>query len=263
MNLQKAIIAFQSYGNPSREEGLLSGINPAAFLIVTVVYLVGLLSVPLLQPEKLIWFASYPILTAPLTGRSYSDIFKESLIVLPFITLIGIFNPLFDQEGAFSVGSVIVSQGWVTFVSILIRGLLSMQALLLLIKSCGYLNLCQSLQRIGFPKVLTGQLFFLYRYIGLLLEEVQTMRMAVASRGYGKRAYPIKLWVRFTGSLLLRTLDRSRRLHRAMESRCFSGNLPVSTSAIKLTAKDLLFCGTSIGVFIFLRFYDMTGLILR
>ena len=228
MELQKAILTLKSYESPASRASLLSKVDILAFLLVTVGYLVAMLSVSLFQPSKLILFAAYPILMAPLCNLSYSNIFKNSLFFLPFIALIGILNPFYDRRIIMTLGEVAVSAGWISFFSIILRGLLAMQALLILIKISGFPGICQSLQRIGMPKIMTVQLLLLYRFIGVLMDEAHTMHQSMASRGFGRKSYPLKIWSRIVGSLLLRALDRSKRLHDAMLARGFDGTININ-----------------------------------
>lgn len=258
MNLQKAIYIYQAYGNPGDERSLLGRVDGRAFWIVTIGYLVALLSVPLEYPERLIWYAFYPILFSPAAGLSYSSVFRKSLYVLPFVAFIGIFNPLFDTREAIKIGEWAVSMGWITFISILLRGLLAMQALVIFIHAMGFLKICRSLRQLGIPKVLTIQLFLLYRFMGVLMEEAFTLKRATASRGYGKKSLSLKLWVRIIGSLLLRTIDRSKRLHRAMMSRGFTGDFNMGKIQDKWQMRDSLFCVGCLGAFAWLHFYDMS-----
>jgi len=59
------------------------------------------------------------------------------------------FNPILDTGEAFRVGDVAVSRGWVSFLSILLRGLFAVQAVVILTLSVGFYDMCASLRRIG------------------------------------------------------------------------------------------------------------------
>lgn len=227
MRLQKALLTLQSYNDRYDPQSVVSRVDARVMLLVTVVYLVIMLSVSLEKTSVLIWFAAYPILLSPLCGVSYSTVLRRSLIVLPFIIFIGIFNPIYDQRVAFDISGVKVTAGWLTFISLLIRGLLSVQALLILLYAVGFKGICSGLQKMGLPKVLTVQLMFLYRFMGVLLEEAYTTHRGMISRGFGRRSYPLKIWIRVVGALLLRTLSRSRRVYQAMQSRGYDGTLYV------------------------------------
>lgn len=117
-------------------------------LLVTVVFLVTMLSVPLCRLPELLLFFVFPIVACAMGGLSYGTIFRRSLVVLPFVAFIGVFNLFYDREPVFRIGTLAVTAGWVSFLSIVLRGLLSVQALLVLIGSTGYYGLCRSMQRL-------------------------------------------------------------------------------------------------------------------
>ena len=259
MNLQKAVLTFKTYHTSTCEESLVKTIDPRAMILVTVAYLIGLLSVPLLNPVAIIWFAIYPIIMAPMSNMNYSGLFSKSLYILPLILLIGIFNPIFDTRLAFKFYSINITAGWITFISLVIRGLLAMQALLILVRDIGFIQVCNGLRKFGIPNVMTVQLLMLYRYIIVLMEEGLTMQRAVGARGYGRKSFPIGLWTRLVGALLLRTLNRSRQITMAMKARGFEGVFRYSENS-RWKNTDTLFTSIWISLFVFLRFFDLTQL---
>lgn len=197
---------------------------------------------------------------APLSGNEYSKILRQSLYILPLLILIGIFNPFIYTQTAFEISGIDISVGWLTFISILLRGLLAIQALIIMVDNSGFIEICNALRSIGVPKILTTQLLMVYRYMSVLLQEVDSMHCAVVSRGFGKKSFPIKFWGTFTGSLLIRTYERSKRIHSAMLARGFNGSIPLGKSE-KWGHRDFFFSASWITVFIFLYFFNLSSLI--
>lgn len=260
--LQQAIDTLNRRQTASAHGSHISEIDPRALLAVTAIYLVAMLSIPPESLGMLIWFAVYPIVTSPLAHERYERIFLQSLVILPLLIVIGVFNPIYDHRVAFEVAGLKISMGWVTFLSIILRGLFSMQALILLIDVSGFIGFCNALRRLGLPKVLTTQLLMLYRYIGVLLEEALDMHRARASRGFGRKNYPIKMWGSFIGQLLIRTLERSRRINSAMLARGFNGTIPDSyLSEQRWQTADTVYCLVWILVILFLRFTNLSAIL--
>ncbi len=201
-------------------------VDPRANIIVSLLDLCMMLSVPMGRVSTLIWFALYPIVSSAWLGVRFGRVFLNSLYVLPVVVLIGIFNPILDHMAAFKVGGLTVSVGWLTFTSVIIRGLLAMQCILILISSCGFIGICRGLRQMHVPAFLTDQLQFVYRYISVLLLEALSMRRAREARGFGRKSFPLKLWGVMIGQLFLRAIDRSERINRAMMARGFDGTLP-------------------------------------
>lgn len=260
--LEQAIITLNARQMASPGNSHISGIDPRALLVVTLLYLIAMLSVPVHSAGMLIWFAVYPIVTAPLAHVAYERVFRDSLYVLPLLVVIGIFNPFYDTDTAFMVGNVAVSRGWVSFVSIILRGLLSVQALLLLVYVAGFNRMCEALRRLGMPRVLVTQLLMVYRYLTVLLQEGLTMHIARSARAYGRKAYSVSMWGPFVGQLMLRTIERARCVNMAMKARGFDGTLPVSARS-RWTTADTVYCMVWIPLIAAMRFADLSALLLH
>lgn len=259
--LEQAILALQDMQTAVRcEDG--SQVNPVGGLIVTVVYLITMLSVPVELISMLLWFAIYPILAAPLLGISFGSVFVKSLYTLPFIVFVGVFNPIFDNSPAFAVGTVTISRGWVSFASIIMRGLMSVQAIIILVSACGFEGVCRGLRRLGVPAFLVTQLLMVYRYMSVLLIELLNMRRARESRSYGNRRLSLKMWGQMTGQLFLRTVSRSERINRAMLARGFTGTMPFyRLDASGWRRSDTVFTIAWVSVFLVLRLVNISGLL--
>lgn len=257
--LERAIITLNARQLAAQDESYLAGLEPRALLVVTVVYLAVMLSVPLQAPGMIIWFAVYPIITAPAARIAYERVFRNSLYVLPFLVLLGIFNPLYDTAPSFGVGNIVISRGWVSFTSIVLRGLLAAQALLLLIYVCGFNRMCEAMRRLRMPSVLVTQLLMVYRYLSVLLAEALSMQRARSARAYGKTSYKASMWGSFAGQLLLRSIERSRRIDMAMKARGFDGSLVVSAES-RWRTPDTVYCLVWACVFALLRCCDLSAL---
>ncbi|MCJ7543073.1 MAG: energy-coupling factor transporter transmembrane protein EcfT [Phycisphaerae bacterium] len=87
-----------------------------------------------------------------------------------------------------------------------------------------------------------AQLSFLYRYLFVLID--QAMRTARARDFRGAAAAPLGRRLAATGgvigSLFVRTLDRSDRIHTAMVARGYQGE-PHSLSRLRFRATDAAF----------------------
>lgn len=239
---------------------ILYRLDTGAKLIVTLLFLITMLSVPVSNLARLILFISYPIILCIMARIKYTDIAKRSLIALPFVFFIGIFNPILDTRPMYIIFGVPISAGWISFISILLRGLIATQAILLLIYTSGFHRICNAMNRLGVPSLLSTQLLLVYRYIFVLMQEALSMHRARLSRSFGKRSYPLNAWGVFIGQLFLRTTAHSRRIHLAMLARGFSGEIPVKV-ARSWSVKDTVFMVlASIGL-IALRLFNLNSIL--
>lgn len=237
-------------------------VTPLCMLLVGFCYLIAMLSVPPEALTMLLWYALFPIVGASLLRLDFTQIFLRSLFVLPFAVLIGLFNPIFDTAPAMQAGNCVITRGWISFISITVRAVLSVQALLIVTSAAGFTGLCRSLRRLKVPVFLTTQLLMVYRYLTVLLEEALDMRRAREARGYGQNRMPLKMWGAFIGQLSLRTMARADRIHRAMLARGFDGVMPAAfgSEEKRWSARDSVTLIISIGFFLLFRFCDLSTL---
>lgn len=221
--LQRLLVQLAAFerATPNR-----STIDPRARIIVTIIYLATMLSVPIVRLTELLLYALFPIVCAADVRIEYRPILRRSLIVVPFAALIGVFNIFYHREAIFAVGGVTISRGWLEFLSIIVRALLSVQALLVLVRTEGFNPICNALQRLGVPAPLTTQLAMMYRYMIVLVEQLLSLTRARAARSFGRHAMPVGEWGTVVGQLTLRTFDRAERISMAMAARGFEGRLP-------------------------------------
>ena len=254
--LQYALCELDAMERTAHGRSPLHSLDARAKLTATVVYLAAMLSVPLSQLSDLLLYLAFPLLAAAMGRLDYGRIFRRSLAVLPFVVFIGVFDLFCDREPAFRIGALTITAGWVRFLSIILRGLLSVQALLILLSCTGCYRLCRGMQRMGLPAVFTSQLLFVYRYLHVLLEESLALSRARHARSFGRRSYPLDVWGAMIGQLLVRTFDRAEQISRAMLARGFTGRLPpTGGDRTPWTLRDTLFLASWSTVLIAIRLF--------
>jgi cobalt/nickel transport system permease protein len=193
-----------------------------------------------------------------LGGLPAGYILKKVLLVSPFAILVGIFNPVFDRSIIYHIGSIGISGGWVSFVSILLRFVLTVTSALALIALTGFNSVCLALEKFRVPKPFIVQLLFLYRYIFVLTEELERMIRARAVRSFSGRAVHVRAFASIIGHLLLRTLDRAERVYLAMCCRGFDGHIRIMRS-LHIGSKDVAFAVSWVILFASFRFWYIPG----
>ncbi len=244
-NLYKSIIF---------NEGQSCGLSSSALVIVTMLYVFTVASVGKYQIIPFIPLAAYPVFLAVSTDLPYKDIGRKLLVASPFVIFIGIWNPYFDTAEIELFGAVF-SRGWISFLSIILKFLLTVSATLLMIATVGFDKICRSLALFGFPEVLVTQFFLLNRYIRLLSDETHNIIRAWVFRG-GK--ITLKNAGNICGPLLLRSISRSRRIHSALMCRGYHGCLYNNHGTQKLmTGNDMFFTFSWAVFFVAVRFVNL------
>jgi cobalt/nickel transport system permease protein len=159
-------------------------------------------------------------------------VLKRSLIILPFVLLLGIVN-LFTRPGMelsslniFGWHLGITDGGLVFIGTLLARSWLSVLALILLTSTTALPALLKGIERLGAPKVLVMIMSFMYRYLFLLMDEVLRMKNARDSRSVGSpsASFQAKTVGAMIGSLFIRSYERGERVYAAMAARGFEGH---------------------------------------
>lgn len=255
--IDKSLIILDKFSEGG-STGIIN-VDPRVLILVTVVYLCLMLGIKATHIDILLWYAVYPIICAPLLGLRYSSVFLKSLIILPLVLLIGMFNPIIDHTPVATFEGLTITNGWLLFTGVIIRGLLSMQALLLLTGSIGFVGMVRGMRRLGLPSFLATQLLMVFRYIRVLIEEALSMKRARDARSFGKKGLSLKLWGVLIGQLFLRSVDRAERVHRAMLARGFTGSFVLNYSGNTVwTWSSTVFLVVWVLVFLFLRLFNLS-----
>ena len=255
--IDNKFLAFGYMDTLARGKSPVHRLDPTAKIITTLIFICVVVSFGKYEISALLPLFIYPIALGAAADLPALFILKRILIVSPFAVMIGIFNPILDREILIHIGTMDISGGWVSYLSILIRFTLTVGGGLILIAITGFNNICTGLDRLGMPKPFTIQLQFLYRYIFVLADEAARLVRARSLRVFGSRGMGIRVFGSLAGQLLLRTLARAQRIHLAMCCRGFNGTVPVIRT-FKIGYPEILFViGWSI-LFFLMRFYNIS-----
>jgi cobalt/nickel transport system permease protein len=187
-----------------------------AKILTLLVFLVVLATTPadavmILATDAVLLAAAILIARLPL-----ADVMLRAMVVLPFsITFAAI---------SWLVGEPLRALALVE------KSYLSTVATLLLAGTTPLPSLLAGLERLGTPRLLVLVAQFLYRYLFVLSEQAQHMRLAAACR---KGSASHRRWSGFRAAagalavLFVRSYDRAEGIHRAMQARGFSHRFPL------------------------------------
>jgi len=197
-------------------------IHPLAKIVVTLAFLVTVVSFGKYDISGLLGLVFFPVILMALSELPGKVMLKRLLVLEPIVVGIGLFSPFFDPREMIFFG-LTISAGWATFLSILIKGTLTISAGLLLIATTGIDRVAEGLRMLKIPKILVLQILLTYRYILVLIEELSRMTRAYFLRAPSDHGIRRDAWGSFAGQLLLRTYDRAQRIYISMSLRGFTG----------------------------------------
>ncbi|MBC8160701.1 MAG: cobalt ECF transporter T component CbiQ, partial [Roseiflexaceae bacterium] len=161
---------------------------------------------------------------------------RRSFVALPFVlaAVTIIFTLPGQPVAAFELGPwrlVASDAGLLRFASIVVRSWLSVQMAILLTATTSFSDLTHALRHLKVPALLVAIIGFMYRYLSVLVDEVERLLRARDSRSAalpGMRSGGTLLWRARTagsmaGQLFLRSYERSDRVYNAMLARGFRG----------------------------------------
>ncbi len=232
--------------------------DPRAQLLATLMFILTVLSFGRHDVAALLPLALFPTVLAAQGQVSAGLVWRTVLLATPFALAVGLLNPWFETAPMLTLGGFTLSAGWVSLAAIVLRVALTVSATLVLVATTGVPALCNALARLGVPRVLTVQLLLLYRYLFVLAGEASRMDTARRLRSGRGSSMPLKVYASLLGQLLLRSVDRSQRLHQAMLARGFKGDLHAAPSTHWQSADSLFVAGWA-AFFIAMRWLDGPG----
>jgi len=153
-----------------------------------------------------------------IAGVTLQTLARRLSLFLPVITLVAISIPL--SQG--------FTASWMQLAgAVIIRGAVSFLAGLWLIRVLPFDSLISTLYALRLPAVVVASLAMMHRYLFVLWEETGRLRVARKARCLG-RPNRITQWlagIGMVGMLVIRSLDRGQRIHRAMLARGWDGHI--------------------------------------
>lgn len=259
LDIRSKLSDFYSLEQLASKQTFLHKLHPIAKIVVTLVYIVCVVSFPRNNIHSLMPYIFYPLFVVAMADIPFSMIIKRALVALPFCLFAGISNILFDQEVLY-VGTLTIGMGWISCLAIIIRSLLTVCAILILVAITPFSYLMDGLRQLKIPNVLILLFEMTYRYISVLVEEASTMLTSYRLRYPGAKWPVVKDFGPFIGQLFVRSYKRAQRVYAAMQCRLYAlGNKkPI---VLPWKKEDTLF---TIGIcFLCLlgRFVDLTTLL--
>ena len=187
-----------------------------------------------------------------VAGVGVFEVLKRSIVALPFALAAIVIPFTLPGRALFAlplVGWEVTEPGLIRFLTILLRFGMAVQMAVLLTRVTRFPDIIWALRGLRLPPSLVTVIGLMYRYFFVIGDEALRMRRARSARSAslpGSRR-PSALWQTkvvglMVGSLFLRALGRSERIHAAMLSRGYDGS-PRLLSSFRMGLVDWLVLG--------------------
>lgn len=221
--INEAIHSIHYLDAAATQDKWINKIHPLGKMIVTFSYIFILLSFSKYELIGVLGMLLYPLILFPLGKLSFQTSIRQLRFVFFMVCLVGIANPLLDRGVVMYAGTIGISAGMISMMTLLGKGLLAVLASYLLIITTSIEQICYGLRLIHVPKILVTVLLLIYRYIVVLLKETERLMQAYAMRAPGQKGIHVKVWGPLIGQLLLRSIDRAQLVYESMQLRGFAG----------------------------------------
>ena len=255
----------------SHKNGLLQSLDPRVKMISILTLIFALSVTRDLRILALVYLVEMLLCAASLIGVGF--FIKRVWLFIPLFTLVisipMLFNvflpgdPLFQVaylgENA-SIGPImlpesiyVTSQGTNAALVFTLRVVVSVSAVVLLFLTTPQATLFKSLRSIGVPKLYVLTLEMAYRYIFMLTDLIREVYIAKRARTIRSRSMrEEQKWVGGRiGYILIRSLAISEKVHMAMVSRGFDGDVRIMQD-FRLKAADYLFALSAFSISVIL-----------
>lgn len=175
-------------------------------------------------------FGGYLILIAAVIAISQvppTYILKRMVVEVPFLFFALLLPFVATGPHTEVLGLSVSESGLLAAWGLLAKGTLGVLASLTLAATTEPNALLAGLERLRLPHQLVQIMSFMVRYLDVVTDEMQRMRIARESRGFtarNPRHWPVI--AKSAGALFIRSYERGERVHLAMLSRGYTGRMP-------------------------------------
>lgn len=198
-----------------------------------LVALLAFVLIVVATPRTAYWaFGVYALLlaTVAVAARIRATFVLKRLVVETPVLVFALLLPFIATGPRLELfGTVVVSEhGLLGAWNVLAKATLGVVASILLGATTDQRDLLAGLERLRLPRLLVQIAAFMVRYVDVITDQLRRMRIARMSRGFearSLRAWPVL--ARSAGALFIRSYERGERVHLAMLSRGYAGQLPL------------------------------------
>jgi cobalt/nickel transport system permease protein len=231
----------------------MNDLHPLGKLLFSVFYIVCVMSLNKYDLTGLIYMAVYPVAGFVLGELSFKTGVYRMRLILPLVIFVGIFNPIFDRVPMMRIGSLVVTGGVISMVTLMLKGVYAVLSSYILIATTSIEEICYALRIIHVPKVIVIVIMLIYRYFGLMGAEADRIATAYMLRAPKQKGIHYSAWGSLVGQWLLRSMDRAGAVYESMTLRGLNGDFKVKRKSLKVA--DSIYPFIWILLFVFIRHF--------
>ncbi|MFM2144552.1 MAG: hypothetical protein RI899_340 [Actinomycetota bacterium] len=211
----------------SHRHSLVHSLPSHLKIIAAVAFILVVVSTPVTQWPAFVAYFAWLLIVVSIAKIPFLLLLKRSLIEIPFV-FFAILMPFFGSGEKIQVGPFdLYREGVIAGSGIVVKGTLGVMTAIILSTSTTAREILRGLERLRLPVLMVQIASFMLRYVNVVNDEMERMKVARESRGF--EATGIKHWrvlATAAGALFIRSYERGERVHLSMLSRGYEGILP-------------------------------------
>ncbi len=216
----------------------LHSLPPHLKIVSLFTFLIVVVATPI---THYIAFIAYGLMIATLLLLSKLPVIKvakRATVEIPFL-FFAILMPFFSKgEEVQILGLDISKTGAIAALSIIVKGTIGVMTAIVLSGTTPAREILRGFELLKLPSLLVQIMTFMLRYMNVITDEMERMKVARIARGFNERGIRDWKFIAGTaGALFVRSYERGERVHTSMISRGYQGVLP-QTEKPKISSRD-------------------------
>lgn len=200
---------------------------PHLKILSFLTFLIICVATPIQNYWAFIGFAAVIFTLLRVAKLPVFTIAKRATIEIPFVVF-AFLMPFFSAGERFELLGIEMSRpGAIAAASIITKGTLGVLTAILLSGSTPAREILRGFELLKMPSLLVQIMTFMLRYLNVITDEMERMKVARLSRGFEERGIRDWKFIASTaGALFVRSYERGERVHTSMIARGYNGELP-------------------------------------
>jgi cobalt/nickel transport system permease protein len=238
-SIEKNLHELNKLQNLQQRSHWMNELHPVGKLLLGVIYILTVVSFGKYELIPLIILFIFPVFGFIVGELSLKEGLYRMRLILPLILFVGILNPFFDRDIVLRVGSLSVSGGVISMITLMLKGFLTVLSAYILIATTSIDDICYAMRCLHIPKIIVIVIMLIYRYFGVMAEEANRITTAYKLRAPSQNGINYKAWGTLVGQWLLRSMDRANIVYESMLLRGFNGEF--KSARRKVRAIDVIY----------------------
>lgn len=260
MNIRNTIETFHELDHQKISEGFPYDLHPVIKLLIAIIYLILMMSISLYDLSTLLMMAVFLYFISMICNLSIIKGIKRMGPIILIFLLLGIVNVFTDHRVLISSGTITITMGHLTMITLVLKSILALIMSYFLIETTGMQGICQGLYTLHIPTSLITVIMLMYRYIIIFLKEVERISISYKMRTGSNKGLHYRTWGSVVGTMLLRSMDRGEAVYTSMRLRGYDPHR-VFMPKKKLVKKDYIILISSIVLMSICRFIPIWQMI--